>query len=109
VANSSVLNCSLNQRRDALGGLLRRDDGNYLELNQVAPVLSLLRQQSRVVALNDLKATREVRLDPASKILQPFRQHATALAHTPVDGDGVAVLKTFDDHEEHASSHSHDG
>src|SRR5204863_8957675 len=89
------------QRLDDLAGLGRWNDGHDLELDEVAPAQDPLLEQARVVALHQLEAAVEARLDPAADVREPVRRAASVLPEPPVHRLGVTVLEALDHHEEH--------
>src|SRR5215475_999889 len=55
---------------DGLDRVLRGDDGDNFKLYKVLPLHDPLLEQSWVIALHELKAAVEVRLDPTPHVLQ---------------------------------------
>jgi len=93
---------STEKRRDDGACLGARHHRHDLEADaQPVPAQHPLLQQPQVVALHELEAAREVRLDPAVDVTQPFRQRTPAVAHLAVDRQHVVVTEAFDHHEEH--------
>jgi hypothetical protein len=89
-------------RRSYLARLRAADDRDELERHtRTAATAAPFLQQARRVALHQLKAATEVRLDPAVDVLQPLRQRTAVAAHPLVDRHHVVVAKPFDDHEQH--------
>jgi hypothetical protein len=82
----------LEQGLDRLPGLRRRHHGHDLELDQIAPERDPL-LQPRIIALHELKATVEVRLDAAADVAQPVRGAAALLAQAAVARLGIAILE----------------
>ena len=75
----------LEMRRDNFAGERARNDRNELERHTAtAPVQRPLLQQSRVIALHQLKATTEVRLDPAVDVPQALGQPPPGVAHASI-------------------------
>src|SRR5262245_19521189 len=81
--------------------LLGRTNRHDLELRQVPPLEDPLHQEPGVFALHELEAAVEGHLDPTVHIPQPLGQRPPRLAEPRVNGDGVAVLESLDDHEQH--------
>src|SRR5207253_8743162 len=69
---------------DRLRRFPRGDDGDDFKFHKVFPSGRPLLQEARVVALHQLKAPAELRLDPALHVAQPLRRHPPALPVTPV-------------------------
>jgi hypothetical protein len=84
--------------------LLRRDDGDDFKLHEVFPTRDPFLQESRVVALHQLKAAAKVRLDPTINVIQTLRHHPPALAVSPVNGRGVSTPETLYYHKQHADT-----
>jgi hypothetical protein len=72
-----------------------------LELDQIAPERDPLLQQARVVALHELEAALEARLDPAVDVAEPLWGAAAPIAQAAIHRLGVAVPETLDHHEQH--------
>src|SRR5262249_31944646 len=60
-------------------------------------------EQPLVVAFHQLKATIEVRLNPAAPVMQSFRRHAAVIAEAAVDRGGIAIAETLNDHKQHGA------
>ena len=89
--------------RHGVGGFLRREDRNDLEVRQVRPVGDPAIDQGRIVSLHDLVAARQLRVHPAGDVAQTVRSQPPPVAVPLVHGPGVAVFETLDDHEQHRS------
>src|SRR4051812_44148634 len=63
-----------------------------------------LLKQAQIIALHQLKAAIEVRLDPAADIAQPIRQGSPTLLNSAIDRDRIAILESFDHHKQHTAS-----
>src|SRR5215831_1967350 len=88
----------LELRGDGFASVGRRDHGDDLELDEVAPESHPLLEQTRVLTLHDLKASVEVHFDPATDVAKPVGHAASLLAKATVHGFGVAVLESLDHH-----------
>src|SRR4051812_35216572 len=86
---------------DDTGGVLGFYDRYDFEIGEIAPGQDPFLQQARIVALHELEATVEVRLDPAPDIDEPFGRHAASVAKARVDGLRIPILEMLDHHEEH--------
>ncbi len=84
---------------DQFHGVFRRHDRDEFELDEIAELKHPLLEQTRGVALHELKAAVEIRFYPATDIGQPVWQTPAMIADMPVNGDAVAIAKTFDHHE----------
>ncbi len=93
----------LEKRRDVGARLGRRHDRDDLELGERIPVEHPLLQQARVIALHQLEAALEARLDPAVDVAQALGHAPAGVAQVPVDRPGIAILEPLDDHEQHGS------
>src|SRR5882724_2367873 len=88
-------------RKNCFAGLLGGDDGDHLEIDEIAPVRDPLLKQACVVAFHDLEAAIEIHLDPARDVFETVGRHPALIAEAPVDRFGVAVAEPLDHHELH--------
>ncbi len=70
------------------------------------PMQDPLLDEAKLVALHELKAAGEVRLDPAGDVLQPLGQTSSSIPNALVDRQHVVAFETLDDHEEHITLRS---
>src|SRR5439155_3091531 len=87
--------------RTSLGG---GDDGCYLEIHEILPVVDPLVQQRAVSTLHDLKTTLEILCHPAVDVPQSLRCQSPAIVETAIDRNGIATAKVFENHVEHRDS-----
>lgn len=86
-----------------LRSLGRRDHRNDVELDEVAPLLQPPVEEISVHARHDLIAAREVICDPAAHVRQTIRDGTAFLLEASVNGAGISVSKSFDNHELHGT------
>jgi len=72
-----------------------------LKIDDVAPVLYPLIEQSAIVGFHDLKAKRERLVDLARDVSQAFGSKPPMIAKASIDRDRVGVPESFNDHELH--------
>src|SRR6516225_10542006 len=84
--------------RNACRSLVRGDDRVNLELNYVTPTRHPFVKKRAVSRFHQLKATREIFVDPARDVPYDVWSEPTALAKAPVDGSGIPIPEMFDDH-----------
>src|SRR5215831_1021325 len=84
-----------------LASFLRGHNRHDLEFGQIAPVDHPFLQQTRVTTLHQLKASIEIRFDPAPNIPQAVGHHPSLVAKPAINRFGITIAKPFDHHEQH--------
>jgi hypothetical protein len=72
----------------------------HAKLNQIGPLNGPALQLSDVVALHDLKATAEIRRNPAAEEGYSVWHQTPFLTETAVDGLCVLIAKALDNHKQ---------
>src|SRR5262249_54059404 len=89
---------------DALNGLRRGGEREYLEVDEGAPRRGPLVAEPALLALHQLIAGRQVGRDPAGDIGQPLRQASALVPESPVDRHRIPVPEPLHEHVEHVGS-----
>src|SRR5262249_52914086 len=93
----------LQARRDALDRFRRGDDGEHLEVDQIASRGNPLFEEGAILALHQLVAGRHVGRHPARDVGQALGETAPLVPEAPVHGHRITILEALDDHVEHRS------
>src|SRR2546423_3414124 len=98
---SRLVGKPLQMRRDRRARLLRCDDRDHLEFDDIAPVRHPLIEQHPVVAVHNLKAPLEISGDPAREISGALRTHPSFLVEASINRLWITIAILLDHHEEH--------
>src|SRR6266550_163161 len=90
--------------RDSRRRLLRRNDRDHLEFDDVTPIRHPFVEKNPVVAIHHLKAALEVGGHPARKVPRPWRSHAPLLLEAAIHWLRITITVLLDHHEEHLRS-----
>src|SRR5688500_10762328 len=88
----------LQKRRHLLGGLFRRDDRMYLEIDEITPVRHPLVEKRTLVRFHQLVATLELVIDPTRDVDEALRRQTASVAKAAIYGHSVVVLEMLYHH-----------
>jgi hypothetical protein len=77
------------------------ENGNDFEVDEILPASDPGVQRFRIWRFHDLEAARAVGIHPARVVGDALGQHAAAELESRADGPRIAILESFNDHEEH--------
>ena len=103
--------CHLCTRQYARRSFVTGDDLMDFELDEIAPLVHPLSQESGIVRLHDLVTASELGIDPACYVREAIWSKPATLAKSLVDRLGIAVAKALNHHvleATHSDAHAYD-